>query len=1145
MSKSQGLQSGFIATSSSKSQGLYGGQIADKLPVRGFTRLGSLIAPSVTGSAADFPALVKFEDFTATMLASLDVGGGNLRFSSDLAGATQLACEVVTFTKATGDVVWVKVPSVATGASIYVWGDNTGAAQPAVGDAFGRNAVWVDYGMVNHTRNYIDSSGNGDFTEYVSAPTSTPIKFGGGFEFDGTNMLLASIAPVVDPDSFTLSGWFQFPTGVTSSNDVAGISLADQAGGGARDFTVRPRQSSTPSFFVKSSLPFNVTTSASTDPLLSIALDKPCYVSMTIKSNGDSYLIGKSSVGESIYSGVSGQSTTITVDTFGIGGRADSSESPFAGIVAEPRYRTSAVTTDFISIEYDNQSATGAWWTAVNEGVSNNSSYDLAFDTTSVVSFPDTTVSALTSWYVEFELRGRTGSNKQIYPLARVGNRSFYIQVNTSANTANQSAKLRLNATDYGFSIPLVDLTEFAVFRFEADGSNLTLHVNGDLIGTHTGFSRKFDSGDTINSISNSNGTRSTTPWELRRAAFNVDGIDRYYDPSATGGTGSVLKDTVGNNDGALVGFPTNDSQWVEYDNLAANFTLLGSLQVPASAPSASSIDLDVRKDDFTTAMLAALDVGGGDLRFSADVNGLTPLACDVYQFNKTSGDLVKVNVPSASAGSLIYVWGDNTGAIQPDIDEPFGRNATYTDSVWELGLDETSGTSALDRSGTIDGTYLAPLPLLGPNDGQLFTDDSGAKVNRGSGAISRAAFTKKATVLPQNISAGRSIIACDVSGSNRFWNWQINSSGFVALTCWDASGTIFIGTAGSISVSTTVKSILHFVFTGTHYRTYVNGVLDLDIASTTQIKGISRDVYLGDRKAANTTEFRGEIFHASIKESADDANYISLQNDNQSATGAWWTATNAAGGAVTVPVTGVQAATAVGNVTIPSTGINFTVTGVQTATAVGNVAATTGINFTVTGVQTATAVGNVAATTGINFTVTGVQAATAVGNVAATTGINFTVTGVQAATAVGNVVATTEINSTVTGVQAAVSVGNVTAASPSVTVAVTGVAGIVSEGNIQVVTSAFFPVTGVQATLALGNVETNIVTAVPVTGVQAFGLLGNATVALDTNVLVTGVEAFGLVGGVNVWGIIPTAQNAGWQENGTTQTPNWKNIGL
>ncbi len=39
------------------------------------------------------------------------------------------------------------------------------------------------------------------------------------------------------------------------------------------------------------------------------------------------------------------------------------------------------------------------------------------------------------------------------------------------------------------------------------------------------------------------------------------------YDPSASNGTGQILTDTVGGNDGTLVNFPTDDSQWIFYDD--------------------------------------------------------------------------------------------------------------------------------------------------------------------------------------------------------------------------------------------------------------------------------------------------------------------------------------------------------------------------------------------------------------------------------------------------------------------------------------------------------------------------------------------------------------------------------------------------
>jgi hypothetical protein len=41
--------------------------------------------------------------------------------------------------------------------------------------------------------------------------------------------------------------------------------------------------------------------------------------------------------------------------------------------------------------------------------------------------------------------------------------------------------------------------------------------------------------------------------------------IVRDYDPSASNGTGSLLPDTIGANDGTFIGFPIDDSQWVYY----------------------------------------------------------------------------------------------------------------------------------------------------------------------------------------------------------------------------------------------------------------------------------------------------------------------------------------------------------------------------------------------------------------------------------------------------------------------------------------------------------------------------------------------------------------------------------------------------
>lgn len=106
--------------------------------------------------------------------AAAQTNGGDIRFSVDSAGATQLPCEVVAFehdsATSAGDAsieLYVRLPSVSStvGTVVYLWWKPaTTETQPAVTDTYGRNAVWVDYAAVYHlssTGSQIDATGNG------------------------------------------------------------------------------------------------------------------------------------------------------------------------------------------------------------------------------------------------------------------------------------------------------------------------------------------------------------------------------------------------------------------------------------------------------------------------------------------------------------------------------------------------------------------------------------------------------------------------------------------------------------------------------------------------------------------------------------------------------------------------------------------------------------------------------------------------------------------------------------------------------------------------------------------------------------------------------------------------------------------------
>ena len=332
----------------------------------GFTRLGSLTAPSVTGSASDLPTLVKYEDFTSTMLASLDAGGGDLRFSSDEAGTTQLACEVVTFTKATGDVVWVKVPSVATGALIYVWGDNTGATQPAVGAAFGRNAVWSDYAAVLHLNN-----------------TSWTDSTGGGFDGTGIGDVTTTSGNPLGGDWATLDGngdRITVPTGSTLNNSFLTVqaivkvsSKTDNSDFGIISNWWSEQNNNFFSITNRIGLNDNLTARLNDGVASNATLTTPIIIGAQ-----DWVVLTTDATSTKVYKagGLAGEDTTIggsnqfvtTRDTM-IGSYYDrSAQRSLGGQVAEVRIIKTTLTPDQIAIEYDNQSAVGSWWTAADEG---------------------------------------------------------------------------------------------------------------------------------------------------------------------------------------------------------------------------------------------------------------------------------------------------------------------------------------------------------------------------------------------------------------------------------------------------------------------------------------------------------------------------------------------------------------------------------------------------------------------------------------------------------------------------------------------------------------------------------------------------------------------------------------------------------
>ncbi|KKP80005.1 MAG: hypothetical protein UR78_C0005G0045, partial [Candidatus Moranbacteria bacterium GW2011_GWF2_35_39] len=208
----------------------------------------------LTANVSDFPILITKvclpeEMFNADGDYPALNGGGDIRFSSDEAGTTQLPCEIVSFVidndPANGSAeIWVKVPSISFEAdtSIYIWWDKADETQPVADDTYGSENVWkTGYKLVQHLKEdpsggapqFYDSTANdhhGTNNGGLVAGDLVAAKIGNGIDFDGASTDDYDVTDHTDFDfgngDFTISFWAKsvthgFPKGIIEREATA------------------------------------------------------------------------------------------------------------------------------------------------------------------------------------------------------------------------------------------------------------------------------------------------------------------------------------------------------------------------------------------------------------------------------------------------------------------------------------------------------------------------------------------------------------------------------------------------------------------------------------------------------------------------------------------------------------------------------------------------------------------------------------------------------------------------------------------------------------------------------------------------------------------------------------------------------------
>jgi len=323
----------------------------------------------VPGSLSDFPALLDLTTLPSEMFdadgsyPALN-GGGDIRFSSDASGSTQLACEIVTFitdnTPANGEAeIHVKIPSLAsaTDTDFYVWYNKSGETQPAETDTYGKHNVWnSNFKLVQHMNQdpsgsspqMIDSTSNSnDGTSAGSMTSGDSItgQVGKGIDLDGTDDGLAiADSTSLDAENITISAWFKasqltqlqslIRKGNGSGDDSYTLILNDPADGDIR-------------LYIHDG-------SWRAGPYKSISIDTMYLVHGTYDGTNLRLYLGGSEVATSpmAYTGA----CDITTDEMGVGFRPKTiRDRYFKGLIDEVRVSNIARSANWIETEYNNQ----------------------------------------------------------------------------------------------------------------------------------------------------------------------------------------------------------------------------------------------------------------------------------------------------------------------------------------------------------------------------------------------------------------------------------------------------------------------------------------------------------------------------------------------------------------------------------------------------------------------------------------------------------------------------------------------------------------------------------------------------------------------------------------------------------------------
>ena len=312
--------------------------------------------PTITGSHTDLAVVLKTADFPSAAIdgggSSILNGGGNLRAYTSSAKTTQLPVEVVSFVAGgtPSAEVWVKIPTAATSNTIYIEADAVETTQPAVTNAYGRNAVYA--GPRFHLEDEVDSSGLTVDLD-LQSQSSAAAQLGNGVDVDSNYLLGDDDNSALDfsaVSGYHIGMWLDLDS---YASQAAWVGIISKGNSTDNDWAIQRSSSSTSLRVYHGSSGY--TASGAFDDFCGVG-----KVKLDVTWDGTYVRIYKNGASLATVS-AAGQPANHTTGSLKIGAARDGGK--VTGIYDEVSIEKVDRSADWIATEYANQSATTAWGT--------------------------------------------------------------------------------------------------------------------------------------------------------------------------------------------------------------------------------------------------------------------------------------------------------------------------------------------------------------------------------------------------------------------------------------------------------------------------------------------------------------------------------------------------------------------------------------------------------------------------------------------------------------------------------------------------------------------------------------------------------------------------------------------------------------